>query len=258
VTEQMPNADEENLLRLVPEDGTIGNTNLRRQLDWDEDHYFTVRNALVDKNILQIGRGRGGSVYRVTPLAEGAAEPDRAQPRRANERELYPDLRNALEQGWYQSLRHRNYIVQTTAAQGRRVTGGRWTRPDITVVAVSTYAYVPGRFMDVITYEVKPEDQWGVEGVFEAASHSRFATYSHLLIHAPGGRQAIREEDIGRLEAECARFRIGLILAKDPRSYDSFEFLVDADRLQPDPEEMNKFIDTQISAEHKRQIQSWI
>lgn len=60
--------DEEILLRHVPNDGTtIGNLRLKKFLGWNIDRYLQTRDKLVEKGILSIGRGKGGSVYRLTP-----------------------------------------------------------------------------------------------------------------------------------------------------------------------------------------------
>jgi len=254
--------DESTLLRLIPEDGsTVGNKYLRTQLQWEAAHYFDVRDRLVERKVLSIGRGRGGSVYRVKPTSTAkpageSTEPVARQYRR--EADLYAPVAEALRDGWSKTLRHHNYLVQVTGKQGSKATGGMWTRPDVTVVAVDTYAYVPGRFLEVITYEVKAAGAWSVAGVFEAASHSRFATQTYLLIHAPKGTESLPEEDFERLQKECARFQIGLGLFRDPASYDTYDFLVDPERRQPDPADMDRFISQQLSDANKRQLAAWL
>lgn len=63
------------LLKRVPEDGTaIGNTTLMRELGWPEAEYRDVRNHLLDRDQIELGRGRGGSVRRVLrkPLTAAA------------------------------------------------------------------------------------------------------------------------------------------------------------------------------------------
>lgn len=57
--------DVEILMRHVPEDGSsIGNIALRETLGWDPEKYFRVRQKLIDNGDLEVGGGRGGSVYR--------------------------------------------------------------------------------------------------------------------------------------------------------------------------------------------------
>jgi hypothetical protein len=261
VASRFGNQDEDKLLTLLPEDGTpVGNKRLREQLGWDPTHYFDVRDRLVERKILSIGRGRGGSAYRVKPVSvtKTAEQPRPAPaPQYRREKDLYKPVEEALRDGWSKTLRHHNYLVQITGAQGRKATGGVWTRPDITVVAVDTYAYVPGKFLEVITYEVKAAGNWGVAGVFEAAAHSRFATQTYLLLHAPGGRESIKGEDLERLQEECARFGIGLGLFQDPSSYDTYDFLVDPERRQPNPAETDRFIEQQLSPANKKLVSAW-
>jgi hypothetical protein len=44
------------------------------------------------------------------------------------------------------------------AERGSKVTGGRWTRPDLVSVALRTYRYLPGKYLEVVTFEVKAAD----------------------------------------------------------------------------------------------------
>jgi hypothetical protein len=238
----------------------VGNKSLRDKLGWEPAYYFEIRDRLVRRSVLSIGRGYGGSVYLVRAIAAAKPSEESAQaPTKAytKEKDLYGPIAKALEDGWSRDLGHHNFLVQITSSLGKRATGGMWTRPDITVVAVDSYPYVPGRFIEVVTYEIKPEGSWSVNGVFEAASHSRFATQSYLLLHAPDGQASIRKEHLERLEKECTRFGIGLGLVRKPDSYETYEFLVDPDRRQPDPAEMNRFIEQQLSDESKKHISGW-
>ena len=58
------------LLALVPPDGsTVGNTSLREQLGWDEAAYVAVRDELVAAGLIEKGKGRGGSVKRISAAA---------------------------------------------------------------------------------------------------------------------------------------------------------------------------------------------
>ena len=67
------------LLKGVPEDGTaVGNTTLMRTLQWTPIAYWPVRNRLVERGFLELGRGQGGSVRRAmaSPLPKQAATPE--------------------------------------------------------------------------------------------------------------------------------------------------------------------------------------
>lgn len=67
--DQIP-ALESQLLDLIPTVGSIGNLTLKRQLSdkgWSEEKYSAVRQRLIDRGVLAVGRGRGGSVKRAEP-----------------------------------------------------------------------------------------------------------------------------------------------------------------------------------------------
>jgi hypothetical protein len=123
-------------------------------------------------------------------------------------------------------------------------------------VAVEAYAFIPGRFIDIITFEVKPEGSWDVSGVFETASHSRFATKSYLLLYVPQG-QEVPPDVLDRLQKESERFGVGLGTFGAPADDLTYKFLVDPRRQVPDPFEMNEFISTQLSNMNRQQIAQW-
>src|ERR1017187_2686853 len=84
--------------------------------------------------------------------------------------------------GYVKDNRIKRFISEITASQGRRSTGGKWTRPDFTLIAVRTYSFTPGKSLEVITFEVKPDLNTALEGVFESLAHSVFAHRSYLAV----------------------------------------------------------------------------
>ena len=64
------NTDESQLYALVPLSGeTISNPVVQGQLDWPDEKYWKVRDALVDRGLVVRGRGRGGTLKRVVEEA---------------------------------------------------------------------------------------------------------------------------------------------------------------------------------------------
>ncbi|NUQ16202.1 MAG: site-specific DNA-methyltransferase [Flavobacteriales bacterium] len=60
------NSDENALLALLPADGsTMGNGKAREVLGWEEARYNAAKEGLVAKGLAAVGRGRGGSLYRI-------------------------------------------------------------------------------------------------------------------------------------------------------------------------------------------------
>jgi hypothetical protein len=237
------------LLNALPEDGSaVGNTNLMRRLKWSADTYFKLRDDLVTEAKVQTGRGRGGSVRLATPHESGA-QPKRTK-KGSPERALYPRFLESLKtwasgQGWT------DHVVQQTSDQGRRRTGGRFTRPDFVVVGMKKYEYTPGIVRDLETFEVKPIGAT-IEAVFETAAHSRIGTKSYLALHTAADNPT--EDDLGRIEAECQRFGVGLVTFEDPGRFDAWLYLVEPVRSEPDPELVEQFITSQISAKNQERI----
>lgn len=245
-------ANARNLLAEVPLDGTtISNGRLREVLGWNEDKYRTVRDELVAQGAIRLGPGRGGTVSRVDPQSPVAST--RAASRRRPERELYATYGRGLAK-WASNQGWSDHFVEQTAHQGAKKTGGKFTRPDFVVIGFRCYEYTPGKVRDVETIEVK---LWpcGIEAVFEAAAHSRCATRSHLAIMRDR-TLGPSDEDLARLEAECQRFGIGLIVLDDPEDPDTWDYRVDAVRQEPDPELLESFLNTQV--EQREQLRKWL
>jgi hypothetical protein len=260
------------LYDLTPADGrSIGNGALRDLLktafageEFTQEDYFDLRNSLMADGKLERGRGQGGSVHRVlssgpvppgagTPTTTEVAEPVETLP--AAEADLYSPFRSAIENGYVPDNDLKPWICEITAFQGRRNTGGRWTRPDVVLVAIQTFAYVPDKVFEVITFEIKPDLGTALDGVFEAAAHSAFAHRSYLAF--PDSKEYDNSPLFDRITDECTRFGLGLILFEDVGNWDTYDFQVEAERRDPDPQAVNDFIKGQISEKSREEIQRW-
>ena len=256
-------ADEQRLLDATPVDGAaIGNVSLKRSLKWDDNKYWQVRDRLLEKSILVLGRGKGGSIRRVqsvipeaTVVAPQAAisgiEPDK-------ESSLYDPALKVLREKWARDLGLEEFFVQRTAQQGRRDTGGRWTRPDLVAVYVSNYQYVPGRTLEVVTFELKDETHADVTAVYEALAHLRAATRAYVVVRIPNPDEAVTIELIEDLAGEARRHSVGLIVTSNISDYDTWDFRVEAGRREPDPAALNEFIDAQIEEDNKSKLAKWV
>ena len=254
--EQQLSADEARLLKSVPAVDTVGNSKLRTEFaeeGWDEDKYWDIRNRLVERGLLELGRGRGGSVRRVPVQAEDT-ETDSA------ERSLYEPLLKAIESGW---AKEKNLGPQTaahiTAHKGRLDTGGKWTRPDIIVATYKTFTLTPEKRFDLISFEVKPGDALDVTGVYEALAHRRAATFSYTLVHVTEAKQKDEKvlKKLNAAIAEASRFDVGLIVAADPNDHDTWDEKVEAVRDDPGSEALEAFLKLQTSSDFQNRIKSW-
>jgi hypothetical protein len=249
-------ADRTRLLALVPADGSaIGNTTLRRVLRWSEHHYWSIRNSLLEEGTIVRAKGRGGAVRRVLVeggvVSETAAEAElvgEATLAYVHEAELYPPIRNTLETFWAKERQIEPLAVEITAAQGRRRTGGRWTRPDLVSAAVRTYRYLPGKYMEVVTFEVKPFDAIDVTAVYEALAHLRSATHAYVIFHVPNDQEESVKLTIDEACHVGRRHGVGVIVAGDPADFDTWEEREEARRIEPDPQRLDEFIAAQLSS----------
>lgn len=173
------------------------------------------------------------------------------------EADLYEPFHNAIRTGYAPANGIRNFVSEVTARQGRRATGGKWTRPDLTLLAVRMYTFTPGKRLEVITFEVKEGLDAAVEGVFESLAHSIFAHRSYLAVHVPG-YQGLEEVADDRITQECERFGVGYIIFDDPNNYDTYDIVVSARLKEPDPAEVDNFIRQQINFQNQEQIRDWI
>lgn len=88
-----PAEDERHLLELVPEAGAIGNTRLRNELvsryGWDDERYWETRKRLRQRGVVEVGRGRGGSLRRVRMDGVSLTDdlPAEPEPRPAEQRD---------------------------------------------------------------------------------------------------------------------------------------------------------------------------
>lgn len=134
--------DAQALLAALSDDGTgKGNVTLRNELGWDEQRYFEARDELLDLGLAERWKGRGGSLRR--SIAEPPREPDQVGRQVAleyfRERQLYDPMARSIADGWAPENRLTPCVVAITAQQGRRATGGKWSRPDIVLVAVRRF-----------------------------------------------------------------------------------------------------------------------
>ena len=215
-----------------------------------EPDYWEVRNTLIENGTIAPGRGKGGSVYRLnTAPSATAVEVAPA----VSEASLYEPFQKMLNDTWGKANGYKDFVTETTAAGGRRLTGGKWTRPDLVLIAVTRFPFIPGKVLDLVTFEIKPTNSYGIEGVYETASHSVYAHKSYLALHVPTGMK-IDVAIVERFERECERFKIGLMTFSNPQDWSTFESIVDAGRNNPEPLATSGFIASQINKENQNRI----
>lgn len=248
--------------------GKSGNVSLIRDLNWGEDEYWAVRDSLVDAGALALGKGKGGSVrlfeavQPATPVAAAPAAPpvEAGAPPAGTEKEdvLYEPMAKVLREQWTRDSRFQSSKVEITAKQGKRATGGTWSRPDITVIGYSVFLYLPGRHFEVATFEVKATEQVTITAIYEALAHRRSATRSFVIYHVPADQMNDQMESaLDEICVEAKRHGIGVIVTAKPDDYETWDERVEAARVEPDPNKLNDFIAVQVSEGAKEEIVKW-
>jgi len=139
------------LLSKIPEDGShIGNTFLRSTSGWTSEAYWRIRQELLDNKLIVVGRGRGGSVARagVSLDLEVKVRAKGISLLAKDEFELYTPLKELLDADWGTAAKEDGdfYWVEITGSpSGRKRESGKWSRPDVTFVQVSSYELIPTR-----------------------------------------------------------------------------------------------------------------
>jgi hypothetical protein len=255
--EEIRKLQDQLIAKLRELNGYSGNISLQRALGWNDDLYWPVRDRLVDLGTLKRQRARGGAVGLVqVQTAQQSA--NASLPEAQRERELYAPVASVLRGDWGRDNRLRQQLVEITAAQGRRNTGGTWTRPDIVVAAIRLFQFLPGKFFDLISFEVKPSWSINVTAVYEALAHRRAATQAYVWFHCPAEQLDGENENLDRISEEAERHGIGMIVATTPNDYATWDLRVDAARIEPDPEYINEFITLQFSDGAKEELTAWV
>lgn len=233
------------LLKLIPADGSfVGNTSLRRKSGLGE-RYWDIRRELAEAELITLGRGRGGSVaLQLSKAAELPAMESESENVVDEEAKLYQPLKKLLDDEWGREAKEADDFFElriTGSPKGRTRDGGQWTRPDLTLVEVSTFEYQSGSNLEVTTFEVKRfGDGQNIASVYEAAAHSRWAHYAYLVVEVPEEKVEFPERFISEIE----RFHIGLMSLW--REHNEWKFAVEAEpeRLSPDPKELDSLLKT--------------
>lgn len=249
------------------ENKTAGNVTLKNALEWkDDDRYWVAHGRAIERGFVVRGRGRGGSVHLIDVEETNINNNDVVQnnvqfiPNERNrELDLYDPAKTVL-QTWARAAKYDEFRCEITALRGRAATGGKWTRPDISVLGIKSWTYFPTRVFDIVTFEIKPEGQTTVEGIFEALSHQQFATHSYCVYKVSLGEKESFEDkyhDAARILSTARRHGVGVIVASDIKEWNTWDQILDADRVSPDPEQANRFIGTGFAPDVREMVIKW-
>jgi hypothetical protein len=230
----------------------VGNVTLRNELDWDEPRYWRTQGLLFEDEAIVRGKGKGGSVT----IASNDTWQANVVKTPSAEKELYEPALEQILNGWKEFHEYDAAMAEICAMQGRRETGGTWTRPDIAMVATRSFEFIPQRVFDIISFEIKTSDNINIQSVFEASQHKRFAMRAFLLAAMDEDHfEKLKEAD--RIKEEAKKHGVGVILAPNITQFGTWSHLLPSIRHEPDPKEADKFIRQTFTTESKTEIVKW-
>lgn len=235
----------EKLLNVIPPGGGfVGNTTLQRISGLAGEEYWDTRRELLNSDLIILGKGRGGSIAR-RPSGSEPEQPPRASEKLVeDESDLYEPLKKWLDDNWGRSVQEEGDFFNakiTATGKGRPRASGQWSRPDLTVVQVNSYEFLPQINPEVTTFEVKRfNDSENIAAVYEAAAHSRWAHYAYLVVEVPDGDTELPD----RFMSEVERFKLGLMLMwREGADWKVEEQEWETERLNPEPKELEALLE---------------
>jgi len=254
----MPEKTEKDIFfESIPADGSaIGNTTLQKILGLAPEKYWKIRDELRTEGRIATGRGKGGSVYRISDIKEEPAKLKIKEETFKKEKDLYLPFKTYVERSFIRRYGTQKCICTITANRGKKAGAGIHACPDITIISVDRYQYIPGQFMSIITFELKHYNDFTIAGVYETAAHGRFATENYLCVYMPKNWENAPDlkNKIDAIGGECERFKIGFIIFTDPDDSNSYQIRIEPDRREPDPYFMDEFINRSFYPDEKKEI----
>jgi hypothetical protein len=259
--------DDKRVLAHLTTDVAQSYDGLAQILKWKPGRVKAAISELVYSGAVQVHPGRGGRIY----LARSQSSPARkAVGSRATgttkdaslsafdtEEALYKPLLAVLDEFVRDVISPLGeLVIHSNPAQGSRDTNGTWTRPDVAAAGMATFRYLPGKHLEVFTFEIKTRKEVNIRSLYEALGHRRAATRSYVVFHCPGEQKTYRE--LEAIAAEAGRLGIGVLLISDPSDRGTLVQEVEADRFEPDPLRLNQFISQYFEDKQKNKIESFV
>jgi hypothetical protein len=242
------------ILEVLPKDGSMmGNISLRNRLGLDTSEFQKAKLQLQEQGKVVVGKGKGGSIGLVEisipiskPIIISGVK---------SESELYPHIKKYFDEEWGPGYTTPDYYcsIITATTKGHRIRG-LWSRPDVSILTVTKYQFLPTKLVEVTTIEAKRYGDATPQAVFETASHSKFAHQSYLIIEwlEDTNIDDTDNENVKRILKEAQRFGIGIIQMKNNRGKWEFRDMLDPQRHEPEPEDCNTFIEQNFKPFHKQ------
>ena len=175
------------------------------------------------------------------------------------ESDLYQPVHDYLELRFrdglkplYGDLRAISAITATAGGSGT----GKWSKPDLCLLALWRHKYALRWQLDLHGFEVKPESRCTAESVHEALNHTSHVHFSHLVWHKPNWSES--DARCVAILDRCRRYGVGLITLAEPRDSSSYYVRLTGPRHKPSGDAVDEFIETRIPEDDKTTLLKWL
>jgi hypothetical protein len=254
------------IFEALPNDGEkLGNTSLMRTLGLSPLNYWEAVRLLDEDGLVIRGTGRGGSLGRASIKLEDESNTSNCAKGALvgvdDETELYEPLKDWFDSTWGPGYQTPGlYLSKITGPpKGHKRKSGKYSRPDVTVLAVSSFEYVyPKKKMDVCTVEAKRADSINNMALLEAISHTKFSNLTYTAfewLDDSRNMDDCSDEDVLRVLKDARVYGIGVLQMRRKGSDWEVLEIVPPDERPLQPQECNDYIEI-VFANHLRQIRN--
>lgn len=135
-----------------------------------------------------------------------------------------------------------------TARQGSRFTGGTYSRPDLTYVAVGRYPLLGERFVRIVSVEAKTWDYADdVSNAYEAVAYKRFSTQVYYAYESPDSMKRISNEVTEILRENG----VGIIRIWREGDKDAMRIDLDSVPSDPSPDKLETYLGVLLQIQEK-------
>ena len=225
--------DVERLMWLLKEQGNTSNQQVRSKLNLTEGRYREIKNQLIEKGLVEKFRCRGGGISLTLKGSSKNAAPN-AKSAVGSESDLYDPFAVALRNEAKEN--EENAIVLNTSALRK---SGKWSNPDLTKISVRSFPIIRTNKVHLTTYELKQWGRWNLEAAYEAASHSKFAHQSYVVLE---WAKDFPVEGLDGLMQVCGRFGVGLMTLQPHYKKWRHEVQLEAVETMPSDDFIEEFL----------------
>lgn len=145
-------------------------------------------------------------------------------------------------------------VVENTARVNAG--GGRWTRPDLSMVCISSYRYRTVSQFDLYSFELKMPQGCNLLAVHEALAHGAVANFAYLTLYLPA--DASEQINLPAMLEQAQRHGVGIIRMFDPRDFSTYTKLLNARRSETSPARIDGFIEERFTLANRLALRKWV